>query len=91
MNHNEEHASEVLTCGECLNFLKAENNWKQRTSDAPKVFNTDNRRLTLDTIKDADKGIGLSESFDNAEDMMGALNADEEVDREDVGAEIIKL
>ena len=34
-----------------------------------------NEDLTRKVIEDADKGIDLSESFDNVDDLMEALNA----------------
>ncbi len=34
-----------------------------------------NRDLTLKVIEDADNGIGLSEPFDNVDNLMAALNA----------------
>lgn len=36
-----------------------------------------NSAETLKVIEDADKGIGLSEKFDNVDDLMASLNADD--------------
>ncbi len=73
-----------------INKVKTEYSWKKRVSDAPKAFASETRELTRNTIKKADKGDDLSESHDTAEDMMNALNADEEIDwGEDVGGEVI--
>ena len=39
------------------------------------VNKQNNEDLTLKVIRNADKGIDLSESFDNVDDFMAALNA----------------
>ena len=36
-----------------------------------------NNAETVQVIKDADEGIGLSEEFDNVDDLMVALNAED--------------
>lgn len=66
-----------MTKVEAISFDDLNNAYTSIINDMIRMFRIrqKNEETTLKVIEDADNGIGLSEPFDNVEDLMVALNA----------------
>ena len=66
-----------MTKVEAISFDDLNNEYTSIINDMIRMFRIrqKNEETTLKVIEDADNGIGLSEPFDNVEDLMVALNA----------------
>ena len=66
-----------MTKVEAISFDDLNNEYTSIINDMIRMFRIrqKNEEITLKVIEDADNGIGLSEPFDNVEDLMVALNA----------------
>lgn len=66
-----------MTKVEAISFDDLNNEYTSIINDMIRMFRIrqKNEEITLKVIEDADNGIGLSEPFDNVDDLMVALNA----------------